>query len=308
MSEPTTTPPPTSPAPPAGPSPKPSNGYPPGVTVIFAVFVLCLAFLSYTAFSPESIAKTKWAKAVDALEADQPDVARQYAKEALEWDPEDPELRLHIAEMHYRLDEETEARIQIEEALALGKDDPAVVTQAGFLLSRMGQHDGAIMLADRLVDIAENQKTIHLHEALNSRAYAIAMAAAEDAATKEQIEKGMKDIDLAIEYYGENASYIDTRGYLKVFNGDLEGAIKDLDSAIEFYEDARTDLLAELTPEQVENMPSSVSFVDDQLKRILAVLYSHRATAHEKLGHEKEAKQDNKMAEEYGLNRKRGIW
>jgi len=298
---------PSSPAPPAESGPPPKSS-PPALGIILAVFVLCLIFLGYTFFNPRSIAQTKWASAVDAMENDRPELAKKLSEEALEWDPENAELRLHIAEMHYRLDETTEARIQIEEALALGKDDPQVLLQAGFLLSRMGQHDGALMLADRVVGIAENEKTIHLHKALNHRAYAIAMAAADEAATDEKIDQGLKDIDLAIEYYGDDASYVDTRGYLKVFAGDLPGAVNDLDAAIAFYENTRSDLLAELTPEQIENMPSSASFMDNQLKQILAVLYSHRALAHEKLDNQEQAQKDRELAESYGLDRKRGIW
>lgn len=298
----------SSPAPSPSPSQVPPPGRPPFVPVLIAVMVLSAVYVGYSFFTPQSIAQWKWAAAVDALENDNIDQAKQLAEEALEWDPENAELRLHIAEMHYRQDETTEARMQIEEAIALGKDNPLVLTQAGFLLSRMGQHDGAMMLADRLVDIAEKEQTIHLHEALNRRAYSIAMAAADEAATAEQIANGMKDIDLAIEYYGDDASYVDTRGYLKVFDGDLEGAVKDLDAAIKFYENTRTELLAQLTPEQIENMPSGVSFVDNQLKQVLAVLYSHRATAYEKLGNEDEAKQDTDLAEAYGLDRQRGVW
>jgi len=296
------------PAPASRPAPAAPTGRPPLVPVLIAVAILSAVYVGYTLFNPQSMAQWKWAAAVDALEEDEVDQAKKLAAEAIEWDPENAELRLHIAEMHYRQDEETEARIQLEEALALGKNDPRIVTQAGFLLSRMGQHDGALMLSDRLVDIAENEKTIHLHEALNRRAYSIAMAAADEAATQEQIDQGMKDIDLAIEYYGDDASYVDTRGYLKVFQGDLKGAVQDLDAAIKFYEDTRTELLAELTPEQVENMPSGVTFVDNQLKQVLAVLYSHRATAYEKLGNEEGAQQDTDLAQSYGLDRQRGIW
>ncbi|MEW4566200.1 tetratricopeptide repeat protein [Bremerella sp. JC770] len=296
------------PAPSARPSATPSTGRPPLVPVLIAVAILSAVYVGYILFNPQSMAQWKWAAAVDALEKDDIEQAKKLAAEAIEWDPENAELRLHIAEMHYRQDEATDARIQLEEAIALGKNDPRIVTQAGFLLSRMGQHDGALMLSDRLVDIAENEKTIHLHEALNRRAYSIAMAAADEAATKEQIDQGMKDIDLAIEYYGDDASYVDTRGYLKVFQGDLKGAVKDLDAAIKFYEDTRTGLLAELTPEQVENMPSGVTFVDNQLKQVLAVLYSHRATAYEKLGNEEEAQKDTELAQTYGLDRQRGIW
>lgn len=292
---------------PGTPQPSPS-GRPPLIPVLIAVALLSVIYVGYSFFNPKSMAQWKWAAAVDALEKDNVDEAKKLAAEALEWDPVNAELRLHIAEMHYRQDETTDARIQIEEAIALGKNNPLVITQAGFLLSRMGQHDGAMMLADRLVDIAEKEKTIHLHEALNRRAYSIAMAAADEAATEEQIAQGMKDIDLAIEYYGDDASYVDTRGYLKVFDGDLEGAVEDLDAAIKYYEETRTELLAQLTPEEIENMPSGVAFIDNQLKQILAVLYSHRAIAHEKLGNDKEAKEDTELASSYGLDRKRGIW
>ena len=302
----------SAPAPSQGPSPAPSKAPPPGrppfVPVLIVVLLLTAVYLGYSFFNPQSIAQWKWAAAVDALENDNIDQAKQLAEEALQWDPNNAELRLHIAEMHFRQDDTTEARIQIEEAIALGKDNPVVITKAGFLLSRMGQHDGAIMLADRLVDIAEKKKVIHMHEALNRRAYSIAMAAADEAASEEQLAQGKKDIDLAIEYYGDDASYVDTRGYLKVFSGDLEGAVKDLNAAIQFYENARTQLLAELSPEQVENMPSGVSHIDNQLKEVLAVLYSHRAVAHQKLGNEEEAKQDSDKAEAYGLDRQRGVW
>ncbi|MEW4454552.1 tetratricopeptide repeat protein [Bremerella sp. JC817] len=295
------------PTPPVAPAPPRERRVP--IASMLLIAVLLFTFYGvFSFFTSDSAAQWKWAEVVEALENDQNDQAKQLANEALELDPEDPQLRLNAAEMYFRLDDETEARKQIEEAIALGKEKPQVLHQAAFILSRMGQHDGALFLADKVVDLAETKKTIHLHQALNQRAYTIAMAAGDDEATPEQIEQGMKDITRAIDMYGHEATYIDTMGYLKVFAGDPEGGLHDLDTAIEFYESRRTKMLQDLPPEQIENMPKNVASLDKQLKQVLSVLYSHRATAYEKLEEPEKAQEDRDRADAYGLDRKRGFW
>ncbi|MBI1247124.1 tetratricopeptide repeat protein [bacterium] len=276
--------------------------------LLFVVLLLIAVYFGFQWFSSESMAHFTWAQAVNAFDAENFDEAKRLAVEAIKLTPDDPQLRLNEAEMYFRLDEETEARKQIEEAIRLGKENPDILRQASFLLSRMGQHDGSLFLADKIVDLAEKRQTVHMHSALNQRAYAIAMAAAEDQAKPEQIDQGMKDIERAIEIYGEEAGYVDTRGYLKVFAGDLDGAVKDLDAAITSLENQRSEMIAKLTPQQVANPSESFTFVDNQLKQVLAVLYAHRAAAYEKLGKPDQAKEDQERAENYGLDRKRGVW
>lgn len=292
----------------AGPTTPPPRRRPGYLRIFWIVLGLTVLYLGYSFLTPTSMAEFKWAAAMDAFDAENTEEAKKLGKEAIEWAPENAELHLRMAELYFRLDEATDARIQLEEAIALAKDDPYVIRQASFLLSRMEQHDGALMLSDRLVDLSEKQQTIHMHQALNHRAYAVAMAAADDAATEEQVTDGLKDIERAIAIYGNDASYIDTRGYLKVFSGDLDGAMKDLDDAIGYFEAQRTKLLSQLSPEQVEEMPQEVSFADTQLKQVLAVLYSHRALAYEKLDEQDKAQEDHDRAESYGLDRKLGIW
>lgn len=276
---------------------------------IFLTFsVLFGLYLAFSLLNSHSLAQWKWAAALDALESGRVDEAQKLADEALEWAPEDPEFRLHYAEMLFRLDQPQEARVQIDKAIELGRDDPALFSNLAFLLARMGQHDGSLLLADQVVEMAEKERTIHLHQALNQRAYMIALAAADEEAPKATIQKGLRDIERAIELYGEEPSYIDTRGYLKLFAGNHQGALDDLDAAIEAYELLRDRLLSATGAESVDRLSADATAQDKMYRGVLAVLYAHRAAVYAQMGKDDLAEKDQTRAKSFGLDRQKGIW
>lgn len=266
--------------------------------------------------SDTSRAQWKWAEALQALNAGETEQAKQYAQQALEIAPDDAQLRLFAGELYYRLDEPEEARKQVDQALSLDEDSAYVLTTSSFLLARLGDHEKSLELSDKLMELAESKKVIHPHQAKNHRAYAIALAADDGEASEERIQQGLSDIESALAVFDNNhagidgqiASYIDTRGYLKLFSGEPKQALEDMNVSIAIYEKAYDQLLAELSPEEIKNKPAQVVAIEDELKQVLAVLYWHRSEVYEKLNLPEKAEKDWLMAKKYGLSRKKGIW
>ena len=273
-------------------------------------------YLAVTMLSTTSRAQWKWAQALQAFDAGETEQAKQYAQEALEIAPEDPQLRMYAGELYYRLDEPDEARQQIDQAIALDEESAYVLTTASFLLARLGDHEKSLELSDKVVELAESQRSIHPHQAGNHRAYAIALAADDGEASEQRIEQGLSDIEAALAVFGNNhapmgrqvASYIDTRGYLKLFAGEPKQALEDLNMAIAIYEKDHDKLLSALSPEETKNKPLHVLAYEDELKEVLAVLYWHRSQVLEELKLPEEAENDRLMAEKFGLSRTKGIW
>lgn len=303
-------PPPPSPSPeqPQTDVPRRPQGWMPISRILVTFLILMGLYAAFSLLNFHSIAQWKWAAALDAVERREFEHALAYAQQAIDWAPEDPQLRVYFAELLYRLDETAEARIQIEEAIALGKDDPQILEMLGYLLARMNQHDGALMLANRVVESAETNGTVQLHRALNHRAYSIALAVADEAIALQRVQEGLQDIEQAIEIYGENPSYLDTRGYLRMFDGDLQGALDDMDAAIVAIENQRKDLLIQFDVKSAENLPANAAGVDKHMQNILAVLYAHRGEIYARLGKKDLAEKERQRADRFGLDRKKGVW
>ncbi|PQO46036.1 tetratricopeptide repeat protein [Blastopirellula marina] len=297
-------------------SPRPKRGrWPIGRWLLTSVILLAV-YVGITMLSNTSRAQWKWAEALQALDAGEIEQAKQYAQEALEIAPEDPLLRLYAGELYYRLDEPEKAHQQIDQAIALDENNAYVLTTGSFLLARLGDHEKSLALSDKLVELAQSKRAIHPHQAENHRAYAIALAADDGEASQQRIQQGLTDIEAALAVFENNhapigkqvASYIDTRGYLKLFAGEPEEALADLNTAIAIYEKDYDQLLSKLSPEQIENKPLHVLAYEDELRDVLAVLYWHRSQVYEKLNLPEEAEHDWLMAKKFGLSRTKGIW
>ena len=58
--------------------------------------------------------------------------------------PRDPTARVYLARIHRRLDRPELAQAQLDSALNIAPNDPAVLAEVGFLLSDGGQHEAAV--------------------------------------------------------------------------------------------------------------------------------------------------------------------
>lgn len=175
---------------------------------------------------------------------------------------------------------------------------------------RMGDHDKALADANSIVKIAMDltrtrqaramgQRAMSIHEALNVRAYARALA-------NKEIDAGIDDINNAMARVEpeEVFSYLDTRGYLLYLRGDYEAARVDMERAVELGEQQRSELPAVAESEKTAER----RVVDRQFRDALAVLYHHRGLVYQALGDEARAEADLKVADEMGYSPEDGVW
>lgn len=283
---------------------------------LLTLLVVAAIYGGFVLLAPKSRAQFKWAAAIEALEAGKITEAKQFANEALAIDSEDAPLQMFAAELFYRVDDPEKANEHLQQAVDLAGDNPYVLNTASFLLARLGEHEKSLELANKVVELAETQRTIHMHRALNQRAYAIALAAADGQASPEQIKQGLVDINQALSVFvhedtvidNQIANYLDTRGYLELFAGSPKHGLEDLNKAIAVYELFRQELLSQTKNENPDKVSVTAAAADKELQSVLAVLYAHRAAILEKLNQPEAAKEDLARAKEFGLNRKKGIW
>jgi len=142
-------------------------------------------------------------------------------------------------------------------------------------------------------------------EALNTRAYARALGDFE-------LTEALADIDeaLAEQDQAENASFLDTRGYVLFKLGRYDDALADLNRAIESVEEQR-DALERNDAIDVRMPRREVAARARRLKQIednLAVMYHHRGEVHEKLGNAGEATKDLFIGKKYGFDPAAGVF
>lgn len=283
---------------------------------LLTLFVVAAIYVGFIFLTPKSRAQFKWAAAVNALEEGKITEAKQLANEALAIVSDDAPLQMFAAELFYRVDEPEKANEHLEQVVELAGDNPYVLNKASFLFARLGEHEKSLALADKVVELAETKRTIHMHRALNQRAYAIALAAADGQASPEQIKQGLIDINQALSVFvhedtvidNQIANYLDTRGYLELFAGAPKQGLEDLNKAIAVYELVRRELLSQAKVETPDKVPVAAVAADKEFQSVLAVLYAHRAAIYEKLNQPEAAEEDLTRAKEFGLNRKKGVW
>lgn len=308
-------PPESSPIPSRESAPPPRRRWPIGRWLL-TLLVIAAVYVGFTLLNSTSHAQFQWAAALEALDEGNIVEAQKHADQALKLDPEDSDLQLRAAEFFYRIDQPEVASKHLKRALELSGDNPTVLNTASFLFARMGKHDQSLPLSDKLVDLSETKRTIHPHMALNQRAYAIALAAADGQASDEQIQQGLEDINKALEVFVHDdavidqriANYLDTRGYLELYAGSPQRGLKDINKAIAVYELLREEIAKEVKDANLDKVPEAAIAFDQELKHVLAVLFAHRAAILEELNEADAADADHIRASEFGLNRKKGIW
>ncbi|MFI4875366.1 MAG: tetratricopeptide repeat protein [Blastopirellula sp. JB062] len=267
-----------------------------------AIGIVVTAIIAY-AFRPSLIAQWYWAAALEEFDAGEQVDALRLGKQALAWSGGSTEMRLRLAELSYRTGRTEEAIALIEAAPPKDDDDLAYLELKGYLLSRLGRHGLALQTADRLVKKAEEDQ-YHMHRALNGRAYATALAWSDQFdLPRETLDQALSDINEAMKIYGVEASYLDTRGYVKHFAGDNEGALQDLNLAIELYGaslakvEAEEEIWGTMRPMRLKQMGAQ-----------LGVLYHHRGETLAALDREQDAKKDFAKAKRLGYGRQKGHW
>lgn len=274
----------------------------------FLILAMIMASgLAAMQLAPASRAKWYWAASITALEAGDKEEALALAETAIHIAPQEAPLRARYAELLFRLERENEALEQALKSLELNPQNLQLIGRNAYLLGRMRQHEQALKWLDKLIEESLAGGNMHRHHARNQRAYGIALAYADGDATDEDLKQGLEDIELAIEEFGKEPSYLDTRGYLYLLDGRLEEADSDLNKAIGAIENVHGDVLAEMAGRRGSALAAAEA-QKQSLESALAVMYHHRAELYEQQNKHKLAERDRLKAYKFGLSRKGGNW
>ena len=271
--------------------------------VILALILFAIISNSLAIFSVSTWYR---AAAVEHLASGDIEQAKASAEKAIEWSPENPNLRIWYADFFCELEEYDRAEEQIIKSQELAPQSMLLLSFKSSFLLRLGKHEQALADADEVVARAsQTGSDLHYHQALNVRAYVIAQAL-EDGHELADLEQGLKDIEEAISIFGNEPNFVDTRGYLKYFNNDLDGALADINFAIKAKETELEEIHEENEGKSIRSTKTET--VITTFKETLSVLYHHRAVVLEKQGKTEAAEKDAQLSIEYGFNRMKGIW
>ncbi|MGY8767465.1 MAG: tetratricopeptide repeat protein [Pirellulales bacterium] len=287
------------------PPPKPARRINLFSQVKWIVLALILMVIVSSSLQLTDVSTWYRAAAVEHLESGDKEQALESAAKAIEWSPENPALRIWYAEFFCELEEYDKAEEQINKSQELAPQSMQVLSHKSSFLLRLGKHKQALADADEVVAASREGSDVHLHQALNTRAYMIAQAL-EDEYEEADLEQGLKDIEEAITIVLKNASYVDTRGYLKYFNDDLDGALIDLNYSINELEAEYNTILKENEDKAIQSIYTKSEI--ELRKETLSVLYHHRAAVLKKQGETEAAEKEEQLSKEYGFNRMKGIW
>jgi tetratricopeptide (TPR) repeat protein len=263
---------------------------------IFALFVFAVARTPWFAEMRQQLARSIAERAATKLLTGDADGAVTDLSRALFLAPEETKIREFRAYAYLEANDPQSALSDFNLLLA---DDPNWVRGhlgKSYALQCLSRYGEAIDAASRAVDISGGDD----HNALNSRAYARAIAGME-------LEEGFADIERALDMgQMQNAAYLDTRGYLHFLLGRHQEALVDLDLAIAITEAERDQILAPAWRGHANS-----DWVEYQLKQYrehLAVMYHHRGEVHAALGNEQLSAADLRLGDQFGYDPDNGVF
>lgn len=262
----------------------------PGVLLILFIIGVVIVPLLWHGLSDE-IARWRLAAAWEQRLDGDLDGALASLDRAIESDGENLELLLQRAAWHQENGQAELALADCQRAAELQPDDARVLFQRSQLYQELERHDEAIADMEHLTQVGGFTPSANL----NALAYARAVG-------QRQLDKALAEVEEALEMEGENAAYLDTRGFIHWQLGHFDAALRDMDKAVREME-----AMFERDREQVERLRSitvdarSIELEFEKRKRGLAVLLYHRGLVYQSLGDEKSAETDLQRVRELGF-------
>jgi tetratricopeptide (TPR) repeat protein len=262
----------------------------PGVLLILFIIGVVIVPLLFHGFSDE-LARWRLAAAWEQRLNGDLKAALASLDRALVADPENLELLLQRAAWHLEDGAAESALADCDQAAKLRPDDPRVLFQRSQIFQELDRHDEAIADMEQLANVGGFSPSANL----NALAYARAVG-------QRQLEKALQEVEEALEMEGENAAYLDTRGFIHWQLGNLDDALRDMNKAVEEME-----ATFESGRQQVERIRSitvdsrSVELEFEKQKKGLAVLRYHRGLVYQSQGNEQAAEADFKRVRELGF-------
>ncbi|MGC3971981.1 MAG: hypothetical protein QM775_32960 [Pirellulales bacterium] len=220
------------------------------------------------------------------------------ADRAVRWSPKNAKLLEIRCKLKFANMEFDAALADAETALELKPIDLRLHGIRRTLLHYLQRHHETAVAATELLQ----KKLGDRIGLLNDRAYSRALGGFE-------LLEALDDMNEVLAKEPKNASYIDTRGYVRLKLGKFDEAMEDLEKAISIVMKQR-DEVEEFAVRQNPRGEFGRMY-QSQMQTFdhnLAVMLHHRGEVYEKLGEQRKAEADFRAAERYGYSVEEGVY
>jgi tetratricopeptide (TPR) repeat protein len=237
-------------------------------------------------------------QAVAAAQRGDWDGALVQAERALSWSPTSIELLLLRAKIYLQRDDYERALNDVESAVVQKPNDQEAQSLRLLCLHRLHRQREAAAAATDILQRSLGNRT----EMLNTRAYARALGDFD-------LDDALIDIEEALAGNEDNASFLDTRGYVLFKLGRHDDALADFDRAIELVGRERDEFERTIEGRRLSESQAAAKARRERLfDENLAVMHHHRGEVYEKLGRSDEAKKDLFIGQELGFDPAAGVY
>jgi len=244
-----------------------------------------------------TVAARYWvAKAVSSHQANDLPKAIGEIDRAMDWIPDEPACLEYRAALHAEVGDLAASLEDYNRLIESSPEYGPAYARRSTVFTRLGRHREAIDDCTESILLGPEGDA----ESWNRRAYARALAGIE-------IDEALTDIQRALALQpGENAAFLDTRGFLRFQSGDLAPALDDLNRAVELAEAERKEQLDALEASGAEG--SVVEDVTEAFDHYLAVMYHHRGLVHREMGEATQADEDLDRGQRLGYDPQNGVY
>jgi tetratricopeptide (TPR) repeat protein len=276
--------------------------------VALAVGAAIMAVLRAELGEPAGKAIAQWLASHGArkYDADDLDGAARDLDRALAWSDKSPVIFELRGQVRLEKGDLLGSLADFNKTIDLAPHSTEPYVARAMVLQRLERHEDAIRDLSQAIRLHRNSDVPLLRyapytrsELLNSRAYTRAIAGLE-------LDAALADIDRAITMEGENAHYLDTRGYIYFLLEDYHRANEDLEKALKIAEDNEPLpglIIAGDTPRQ-----RRLARVKRQYDQALAVIHHHSGQIYEKLGDVAKAEAHLRQGDRLGYNPAAGVY
>jgi tetratricopeptide (TPR) repeat protein len=270
-------------APPIPPQTTAKAPHPKRTRAVVTVTLLLLAALigPFVAMEvPREVGRWQLAAALNRRAKGDKDAAYQQLNSAMSWFTSSPELLLQRAEWRLEDGQRDAALADCDEMVELSKDSFQSLMAHSLFLQNAGEFARAVDDWKKIEQFSQRSGIPHRATALNGLAYAQALA-------KVDLELALKHVNEALQFAPQNASILDTRGYILHLLGRNDEALADLDRAVKRPND-QPEPTEEKTPAApkrslpIDTINSSrpktlLELTNTPQARVDAVMHYHRA-------------------------------
>lgn len=280
--------------------------------VRWIVVLLTVAVVLVPIISTEGPRETaRWYAAAAAVQHDrnEDDQSLRLITEAIELDPESDDLRRVRGSWLVEAGDYEAGLEDLSQAIELDPQEPMNYFERSTALQAAGRFAEAVRDWDKIIELNDEADLLVCSRFLsgnrfrfpvyNARAYARALAGIE-------LVEGLADINRAIKSMGsqgENAAFLDTRGFLLLKLRQPQAALADMDRAVEMVEQdlANWPEILQILRHNEELDQRGLDREIEEKRKSVAVIRYHRGLVHRALGQADAAAADFERVRELGF-------